>query len=1043
MQIKSSNWHKVVEGNEIPYDCLVEITALGRNAAIAGLGGYVSTPDSSSISIVGDIDIRVEFALDQSAVGQTVMLASKGTFGGSATDTEWVLYLVCTQGTGAFANLILAQVWFQWYANGTTVVEVVNPVGLYVAPGQSTAVRVTLDVDNGSAQHVTQMYIANHLGNFITGGYSGPFTVTTAGVTSIFNGAGDLLLCNTKYGTGAAIPTLGSPLFGGIFKVELRNGIAGTLVANPDFTAQTRDLPFTDSTGTVWTFVGAYLGRRGIDEALVIDFSSMALEAVQIQRDMTTDVPANTRTITGYPTAQATILLSGHVLLAGVPVSIASLMNPWNQSSPYYLTDWTEFSIVVQSRVYVNGVPDVTIQFTGRIFEPSQDHVTGGIKLTCIDSSDDKLRNGLVLPPVANPMDQPIGGGFVSKFNPGLTGLYILDTLLRNNHIYSSPGPRANCVFYASLAGSAFPQIYRKSGLPPQASYGAAGGFWLTSETDMVFVDGQFNSQVCRDFSTICSTYAGPWDTQDQAIWLGGLNKGITAEWWMLFDITNVPFTGAQAGFQFGHNTPGSGSYFVDYFINVAIANSSGTTWFVAVNDGTNFATSGSFTVTAAWHQITMQITYPGGSAVQMDAFIDGVQVVTALVLTTAAPLPNAVADVMLAGSSLPCEAMQVTYEFLSTPTVVGSFIPGAVLDASLNNLVGVVETLGQNPWQIVQQVVEAELGFAGFDENDVFRFYNRNTLNNSTSVRTISSRSSLKAVETTSQKSAVANWVQVPYLPLGLSSYQAIWSCGDTEYFIPPRGIFFLFVTFENPVIGLSTQTGVIPSGGIINTSSIHQALSGFRAAKKADGSGGQVTTGINIVIRQLSPTTARLDISSNLNYPVYLVTPPGFPTAQGVPCLSLGGEFLTAIATAPDTGTTTNSEAIAEAQWPPIDQGGAASNPSGPIQVLLSSNPWRQKLVEATALADDVLADLYQSRPVLQNVVITMDASLQLADRVTLVDPDKSKLNDDAQVFSITTNMSKTDATQALNLKTIGGPGAWVMGIVGHSEMGVNTRV
>jgi hypothetical protein len=98
--------------------------------------------------------------------------------------------------------------------------------------------------------------------SFYTGpDMDGPWTligtvITTSGTTSIFSstarleiGAGD---------NGGVIFTGGGRFTGDVLKAEVRNGIDGTAVANPDFTAQTPGTTsFTDDAGRVWTVQSA------------------------------------------------------------------------------------------------------------------------------------------------------------------------------------------------------------------------------------------------------------------------------------------------------------------------------------------------------------------------------------------------------------------------------------------------------------------------------------------------------------------------------------------------------------------------------------------------------------------------------------------------------------------------------------------------------------------------------------------------------------------------------------------------------------------
>ncbi|MGH9858302.1 MAG: DUF5005 domain-containing protein, partial [Acidobacteriota bacterium] len=73
-------------------------------------------------------------------------------------------------------------------------------------------------------------------------------TVVTAGTTSIFSGTAQLEVGSVASGIES--------FQGSMFKIEVRNGINGTVVANPDFTVQAvDDREFADAAGRTWLMI--------------------------------------------------------------------------------------------------------------------------------------------------------------------------------------------------------------------------------------------------------------------------------------------------------------------------------------------------------------------------------------------------------------------------------------------------------------------------------------------------------------------------------------------------------------------------------------------------------------------------------------------------------------------------------------------------------------------------------------------------------------------------------------------------------------------
>lgn len=222
---------------------------IGRNSAIqVGVKGgptYLqtlnvnsagaSTPDSASLSITGDIDIRFDATLDNwfaaGGFGGTAELCGKGEF--SAASRAWILMI---------RDDVLR---FEWSADGTNITAVSSTAKPLVPLSRRLAVRVTLDVDNGAGGSTATFYTAPTM--------AGPWTqlgasVVTAGVTSIFNDS-------NAVNVGRGWPLLGfDSAVGRIHSFQLRSGIAGSLVASPDFTVQTDGATsFVDAQGNTWT----------------------------------------------------------------------------------------------------------------------------------------------------------------------------------------------------------------------------------------------------------------------------------------------------------------------------------------------------------------------------------------------------------------------------------------------------------------------------------------------------------------------------------------------------------------------------------------------------------------------------------------------------------------------------------------------------------------------------------------------------------------------------------------------------------------------
>lgn len=207
--------------------------------------GRAECDDSAALSFTGDMDLRVDL--------ETL------TDPWNILSFDLASQFQNTIGGCRFTYILVSGVpRLTWFPTGT------YPAGVQVANATTAlpptlgrlAQRVTLDVDNGAAGWTVRFYTAPTI--------AGPWTqlgtdVTGAGVTSLFD-IPDRLRIGSAMAT--TLHSWGSTADCVWYSAELRNGIGGTVVASPDFTAQPLDpVPFalsnfSDAQGNDWWFRG-------------------------------------------------------------------------------------------------------------------------------------------------------------------------------------------------------------------------------------------------------------------------------------------------------------------------------------------------------------------------------------------------------------------------------------------------------------------------------------------------------------------------------------------------------------------------------------------------------------------------------------------------------------------------------------------------------------------------------------------------------------------------------------------------------------------
>lgn len=202
---------------------------------LVGGGRYASGAYNAAFNISGDIDLRADVYLYdwgslQGGISQRLVQRWTG-----ASDLAYILE---TDVVAAGPRLR-----FAWTTDGVAAHQqtVEATVPLPQPWFGRKAVRATMQVNNGAGGHTATFYYASTI--------AGPWTqlgapVVVAGTTSI-------------YAAGTAPIYTGPFCVGAVYGAQVYNGIAGTLVANADFTAQADGTTsFTDSQGIVWSTVG-------------------------------------------------------------------------------------------------------------------------------------------------------------------------------------------------------------------------------------------------------------------------------------------------------------------------------------------------------------------------------------------------------------------------------------------------------------------------------------------------------------------------------------------------------------------------------------------------------------------------------------------------------------------------------------------------------------------------------------------------------------------------------------------------------------------
>lgn len=202
-----------------------------------GTTNTLSVPDQASFDITGDLDIRVQMAMDDWTPSGTSAI-----IGNADASAGYALFM----NTSGFPILY-------WY-EGTTLKTSTATVSPNFADGQIGWIRVTLDVDNGSGSWVVRFYKSN---DGIT--WTEFNSNSASGVTSISASAGTMRI-------GALSPFSSTTTAFKIYRAQVYNGIDGTKVLDVDTSVITAgsQTSFTAVTGQTVTINRSTSGRKTV-----------------------------------------------------------------------------------------------------------------------------------------------------------------------------------------------------------------------------------------------------------------------------------------------------------------------------------------------------------------------------------------------------------------------------------------------------------------------------------------------------------------------------------------------------------------------------------------------------------------------------------------------------------------------------------------------------------------------------------------------------------------------------------------------------------
>lgn len=720
---------------------------------------------------------------------------------------------------------------------------------------------------------------------------------------------------------------------------------------------------------------------------------SADVEAVELTRDLSTDLPQEAKLFAGAAAAEATVTLAHFDPAGDGSKHGAWYYSPLNSASPLFAYDRKGAPAILEfGFVGANGAEYVTV-LTGRVRSLQ---VTSGGRQAVMRISDgaEDMRRQVTMPMVI--ADGDLTGTLAIK-RPGLNTTYMADWVARACGYYASPPMRSNCVLSVTHHGSGYPE--RGSVQHHQGANGSKLAYSPTPDfptaakwVQAVNTDGTSGQEI----TYVLSLAGGTSSTNNggEFLWEG----------WRKFNSTAVdqPFFIAYVT---GVSRP-----YISAFWQTSTSRFTVTCDRGGAETAKSTGTSGpSVSPGTGWHYWAVQVGFTS-TGIDVTFRFDGtttgpITVATASItgqsnLNTfglARGKVGAFSDGWFDGLS---EADQVTTES-TTSTWNNAFTPTAEIHASSNidNRLVATPPATEEGWTLLQQIAESEFATAGFDELGKLFYWPRDRWTQApytTSQRTLTSSTALKELESVEATDQVRNRILIrAQIPEVLDS-STVWKLGS-RWKIPASSTFTRVIQLSEPVANVDTSF----------TNSATPGSSRWLAGTMLNGQGTNITN-LTVSADPLAPDRVQITIVNPNAFVVYMAADENASaTYSGKPYLWLDAQLVKF----DQEGSSSNQvvEAI----------NSASVTRFGEQLLELEDNIFRQDNDDLQVLADDLLADLADPGPAMTDVPIVGDPRLQLGDRVTIVDPEGLAISADFHLSSCDLTYDSSGLSGTISLR------------------------
>lgn len=762
--------------------------------------------------------------------------------------------------------------------------------------------------------------------------------------------------------------------------------------------------------------------RDGLYSHALSDLTDTVTELVT-QRDTNSSLPPEATLIDGYLAARMDVRLG--VRRPTDEATITELLSMWRTDSSLFGVGRTGVSVRASiGHRLPDGTETLPRQFTGQISEFRVDSSSRTVSIVCLDPAA-KVKKSIDLPGFALAPNSVKSAGlnlFLKQNNQ-----WVIDYVLRQNGYYMTP-PMASdqYTFYsATLHGSPVPE----RGFQPW--------FWIG--------EGSLPED-SQPYGPGRPGWGLAWGGRN---WYGVIQARARATDFRPISGRRLTIQCQVDTTQAGGSTFSSSNWLVEY--------SSGNGYLVgtSVRVGVDvlrrivleISTEGSVvgawllgTLPTGWADCWVNIFFNGANSEVRSSVLGG----TGLIDLSGLPSNPATSTYphVYTFAQLPMHDLQITNQtaisLAQSRYDVGTWVPQADIDTSLNDITGIPLRRGANSWELLKEIVGAEYGLVGFTESGRPFFKNRDTVRRGTltTVKEATDAKEITGLSMAEREDAIRNAVTYTYARRLITgpadnpkSWSVIYSLKEATELLLAPGVSTIQLVLDEPnarVDAYVTPTQFTTAQWIAEANA-EVTKHGF-VTTTPDGvavtSGITCTSVLPMNPASLGPDKIRLTFNNTTNSYVQ------FKTTDGQPALRIRGN---AHFSSPDVSVTVRRD------------GSVAKYGERTFEIPRSD--WHQLDSSLRRIADSLLRDLASPVPIVDQFSIVGDCRLQLQDALSVADtaglggPVFCSVTGIARRLTVDSTGAKL--TDQLQVRPSAAPGKWILGHPTWGILGQTTKL